>query len=385
MLGFRHTLQANELELKLQTEQRHLARSQHHLRILAGASSKTSEELAVLKRRSILLAQNINHRARTVDQIDSELTRLNTEMKKKKKNLLKIKNQLAVALRALQRIARMPTIAIIIVPRNAFEISRSAKSLKTTVSQLKTKTSRIHRDLQHLFDLAKKQKEEKKLNLVELNQMEAHRQQIAAIVSKKLRIFRSVRAEEKHVSTKIAHTATRASNLRELLGKLSKNKLTRNDTALMPSTQILYRNKNEVLRVPVRNKGAFLPVSGRVVQTFGAILSNGTKSKGISIATEPAAVVVAPQTGRIAFAGRFRGYGELLIVELPEQGYALIAGMGKINPEVGDHVLIGEPLGEMPASTLSAPKLYFELRENGLPINPMPKTSVANHKAPGQG
>tara|TARA_B100001123_G_scaffold84325_1_gene96569 strand:- start:1089 stop:2246 length:1158 start_codon:yes stop_codon:yes gene_type:complete len=385
VLGYRPTLQANELELKLQTEQRHFARSQHHLRKLASASSKTSEELAVLKRRSILLVQKLNKRAITVDQIDSELTRLKTEMKKKKKNLRQIKSQLAVALGALQRIARMPTMAIIIVPRNPFEISKSAKSLKTTVSQLKTKTTLIHRDLQHLFNLAKKQKEEKKLVLAELNQMAAYQQQIAAIVSKKLRMVRSVHAEEKHASTKIVHTATHTSNLRELLGKLSKNKLTRNDTALTPSTRFLYRHENKVLRVPVRNKGVFLPVSGRVVQTFGAILSNGTKSKGISIATRPSAVVVAPETGRIVFAGRFRGYGELLIVELPKQGYALIAGMKKINPEVGDQVLIGEPLGEMPASTLSVPKLYFELRKNGQPINPMPKTSVANHKAPGQG
>ena len=233
--------------------------------------------------------------------------------------------------------------------------------------------------------LQAKQKAEKKLALNKLTEMAIHQQQLKVVVSEKLAMFRLVRAEEENIRNKIAHISTRTSNLRELLGKLSKNKLTRRDTALKPSPQFMYSNENSLLQAPMPNREIPLPVLGQVVQAFGTTLLNGATSKGISIATSASATVVAPRAGRIVFAGIFRGYGKLIIVELPNQGYALIGGMGKINAEVGDQVFVGEPLGKMPSSTLSAPKLYFELRKNGNPVNPMPKTSAAKHRVPGQG
>ncbi|MEE2661714.1 MAG: peptidoglycan DD-metalloendopeptidase family protein [Pseudomonadota bacterium] len=384
-MGLRQPLLANNLELKLEAEQKHLVRSQERQSKLARTSRKTSEELAVLKRRSILLVQSLNKRATMVAEIEAELIRLKTKMKLKKQNLHTAKKQLAMAIGALQKVTRMPTTIIFIVPRSPYEISRSLTLLRAITPQLKTQISVIQTKLQSLLTLRAKQKAEKKLVLSELTHMANHQQQLEIVVSEKLRMFRLVRAEEKNIGIKIAHISTRTSKLQELLGKLSKNTLTRRDTALKPSSQFIYSNENGTLWAPTPDRKPPLPVLGRVVQSFGTTLFNGAKSKGISIAASASAIVVAPRAGQIVFAGIFRGYGKLVIVELPNQGYALIGGIGKINAEVGDQVLVGEPLGKMPASTLSAPKLYFELRKNGNPVNPMPKTSAAKHRVPGQG
>ena len=384
-MGLRHTLQANTLELKLEAEQKHLTRSQKRNSELAHVSRRTIAELRLLKHRSISLAQNINSRARMIARIETELIRLTTKVNIKKENLLKTQNQLALALGALQRIARTPTMANFIVPRSPYKIRRSLMILEASVPQLKIRISKMGSGLKSLIILGTKQKAQKQIILNELTQMAADRQQLEAIVSEKLRLFRLVSAEEKYISTKISHISTRASNIQELLGKLTQNKLTQHDNALKPSSQFVYTNENSVLPAPMPNDGASLPVLGRVVQTFGTTLLNGAKSKGISIATSAAAAVVAPREGQIVFAGTFRSYGKLVIVELPNQGYALIAGMGKINAEVGDQVFVGEPVGEMPTSTLETPKLYFELRRNGHPVNPMPKTSASRQRAPGQG
>ena len=124
---------------------------------------------------------------------------------------------------------------------------------------------------------------------------------------------------------------------------------------------------------PVTISRGSLPAPGRVITAFGEKLPNGTVSKGVSIVTRPAAPVVAPVAG----------YGNLVILELREKGHALISGISKIDAEIGDEVLVGEPLGEMIPSTNAAPKLYFELRKRGRPINPLPSGTARRNKVSG--
>ena len=126
-----------------------------------------------------------------------------------------------------------------------------------------------------------------------------------------------------------------------------------------------------------------IPAPGRVVTVFGENLPNGSLSRGIYVETRPAAPVVAPLPGRVVFAGLFRGYGNLVIIELPNDRHALISGMNSISAEIGDRVLVGEPLGEMTSSSNTTPKLYFELRRHGRPINPLPPKAARRNMVRG--
>jgi murein hydrolase activator len=72
----------------------------------------------------------------------------------------------------------------------------------------------------------------------------------------------------------------------------------------------------------------------------------------------------------VVFAGPFRGYGQLLIIEHSEGYHSLMAGMGRIDTSVGARVLAGEPIGAMAED--GTPSLYVELRRDGQPINPLP-------------
>ena len=126
-----------------------------------------------------------------------------------------------------------------------------------------------------------------------------------------------------------------------------------------------------------------LPAPGRIVVGFGDKMPNGLASRGISIETRPSAHVVAPKPGRVVFAGNFRGYGNLVILQLRNKGHALISGMSRINAEIGDEVLAGEPLGEMTPSTSDTPRLYFELRRRGQPVNPLPPDAARRNKVSG--
>jgi septal ring factor EnvC (AmiA/AmiB activator) len=98
----------------------------------------------------------------------------------------------------------------------------------------------------------------------------------------------------------------------------------------------------------------------------------GTRAKGLSFTTAPGARVVAPHGGHVVFAGPFRGYGRLLIIDHGEGYHTLLAGLGRIDVAVNQRLLAGEPIGIMALSGKGNPRLYLELRRNGRPVNPLP-------------
>ena len=92
--------------------------------------------------------------------------------------------------------------------------------------------------------------------------------------------------------------------------------------------------------------------------------------------------MIAPHDGRIEFAGKFRTYGQLLIISHGDGYHTLLAGMENINSIVGQWVLKGEPVGQMSNETglsNSKQKLYVELRQKGKPVNPLPWMVAMNN------
>jgi septal ring factor EnvC (AmiA/AmiB activator) len=124
------------------------------------------------------------------------------------------------------------------------------------------------------------------------------------------------------------------------------------------------------------------PVSGHISRQYGASDSYGGTSRGVSISTRPKAVVIAPADGWVAFAGPFRSYGRLLIINAGGGYYLLLAGMDQINVDVGQFVLAGEPVAVMGQASLVSPAaggietddpvLYVEFRKDGGSVDPGP-------------
>ena len=125
------------------------------------------------------------------------------------------------------------------------------------------------------------------------------------------------------------------------------------------------------------------PARGRVVQAFGQTTDVGHISKGITIQTRKGAQVIAPFDGQVVFAGPFRGYGLLLIVEHSEGYHTLLAGMAQVDCAVGQRLAAGEPVGVMGQDDDTKPNLYVELRHSGQPVNPLPWLTAQKSKASG--
>jgi septal ring factor EnvC (AmiA/AmiB activator) len=108
--------------------------------------------------------------------------------------------------------------------------------------------------------------------------------------------------------------------------------------------------------------GYQLPVAGRTVAGFGGA------SQGVTLAPRAGAQVVAPAAGRVAFAGPYRGYGRIVIVEHDSGWTSLVTGLARTDVEVGERVVAGGPLG---ITGQRNPTVTLELRRDGTPVNPL--------------
>ncbi len=134
-----------------------------------------------------------------------------------------------------------------------------------------------------------------------------------------------------------------------------------------------------------------LPVNGPRIRDFGGSDGSGGTQKGLSIAARPGAQITAPCDGWVVYAGAFRSYGQLLILNAGGGYHVLLAGMERISVDLGQFVLTGEPVAVMgdasqalgsQASVSQAsvtvttvpkqPVLYVEFRKDGTPIDPSP-------------
>jgi septal ring factor EnvC (AmiA/AmiB activator) len=141
----------------------------------------------------------------------------------------------------------------------------------------------------------------------------------------------------------------------------------------------------EIRDFPGQRASLALPVRGSVIGRFGDLddVAAGTVIKGIRLKTRANAQVVAPFDGKIVYAGPFRGYGLILIIEHGGRYHSLLAGLDRVDAVLGQWVLAGEPVGVMGRPTEGEPSLYFELRRGGDAINPLPWLAMEGNKVRG--
>lgn len=111
-----------------------------------------------------------------------------------------------------------------------------------------------------------------------------------------------------------------------------------------------------------------LPVQGRTLIGFGAKRDSGLASTGLTLAPVAGAQVVAPARGRIAFAGAYRGFGRIIIIEHDGGWTSLVTGLERVDAAVGDIVIGGSPIGVADGGTQP---VTIELRRDGMPVNPL--------------
>jgi septal ring factor EnvC (AmiA/AmiB activator) len=300
---------------------------------------------------------------------------------------------------ALQRMGRRPPPAVLVRPEDMLEAVRASIMLGAVLPELRQEAEILATDLAELVRLKEAITTDRTTLNNELTALNREQERLAALMdarqSRIAEVERNVGAEQQ----KAEELARQAGTLKELIDRMESeiagaqraaNEARKAAEAQERETrekfaQLAFRDPARLApKIPFSEARGLLPrpVSGETTLEFGAPDGYGGTTRGISITTRQKATVVSPADGWVAFAGPFRSYGRLLIINAGGGYYILLAGMDHINVDVGQFVLAGEPvaaMGEAPLMSLigaaiekNNPVLYVEFRKDGGSIDPGP-------------
>ena len=293
-------------------------------------------------------------------------------------------------LAALQRMGRQPPPALIASPEDALQSVRTAIVLGAVLPEMRREVESLANDLSELLAVRKKINAEREQLRTEVAALDGERARMAALVEERQKQLaereKALDAERSRAGT----LAQQVDNLKDLIAKLEQG-LTPPTRELREAGRADGRPALSAFRDPGRLAPAVafaslrgrvpIPVNGVKLKEFGAPDANGGSEKGISIATRAGAQVTAPADGWVVYAGSFRSYGQLLILNVGGGYHVLLAGMDRISVDLGQFVLTGEPVAVMGSGShiaaivalgSSQPVLYVEFRKDGTPVDPGP-------------
>ncbi|HVR59781.1 MAG TPA: peptidoglycan DD-metalloendopeptidase family protein [Pseudolabrys sp.] len=293
-------------------------------------------------------------------------------------------------LAALQRIGRRPPPALIASPEDALQSVRTAMVLGAVLPEMRHEVEALANDLSALLAVRKKIDAERDQLKTEVAALDGERARMTALVEERQK---QISDREKALDAERARAGNLArdvDNLKDLIAKLEQGL----DPAARDAREAARSDSRPALsafRDPGRLAPAVafaslrgqvpIPVNGVKMKDFGAPDSSGGAEKGVSIATRAGAQVTAPADGWVVYAGPFRSYGQLLILNVGGGYHVLLAGMERISVDLGQFVLTGEPVAVMGngshiaavlATGSSQPVLYVEFRKDGGPVDPGP-------------
>ncbi|WP_244613010.1 murein hydrolase activator EnvC [Methylosinus sp. Ce-a6] len=306
----------------------------------------------------------------------------------------------------LQRMGRKPPPALLAKPEDILESIRAAMLLGSVLPQMRTEMETLKSDLVELVSLRRRMEAEKASLLVELEHLKEERVRLAALVEARQKALMLAQSALGFEAERARALAAKATSLKELIARMegevesarrAAEAARRADAERAAADAAMSQeSRAKALAAPFKDaarlapavafadlKGRLaLPTAGEIVKRFGSSDGSGATEKGISVAARENAVVAAPCDGWVVFAGRYRSYGQLLIINAGGGYYVTLAGMDQISVAVGQFVLAGEPVANMGGGAVRTaaaiaigakqPILYVEFRKDGTSIDPGP-------------
>ena len=380
---------------KLDRLERALEEGRSRQQSLERKATLLKREMTGLRQRLIAAAAAAQRQEEAVSELERRLAELTAQAAAKRADLARRRADLVATLGALERLSLRPPQALIASPASAVDTVRSSLLLGAVVPALEAQAHELSHGIAALSRLGDEITARKAELAAATQALAKERRGLDRLLGRKAKLARRTEAERARERRRLARLAREAESLRALIAGLEAERSASEATAeatgpalagvLLPA---LPSAPDVLSSLPDRSftaaRGTLpLPARGRVTGRFGERTEFGVPAQGITIETRPWAQVIAPYDGRIAFAGSFRGYGQLLIIEHGEGYHTLLAGLSRIDGMVGQWLLAGEPVGQMGEGGAPKPALYVEIRRDGEPINPLSWMTASERKVSG--
>ncbi|PRD44059.1 hypothetical protein C5748_08115 [Phyllobacterium phragmitis] len=371
--------------------------------------AKLDSEIGALKKDQVTITAALIQSAKTekklaqdIEDIGEKLVSLREQEDGIKLSLKERRGVLAEVLAALQRMGLNPPPAILVRPDDALASVRSAVLLGAVVPEMRQQTQELMGDLKEMSRItASITQEQARLSDTRNAQIEEQRRLSLLLEEKKKLHVQSegeLAAERKHAE----ELAKKATSLKDLIASLDSQMDAVREAAeaarLAEKERLAEGQERAEQRQPDANRlmaqadfaslrgRLVLPAAGRISRKFGDKDEITGSSMGEMLETAANATITSPSDGVVLYAGAFRSYGQLLILDAGSGYHVVLAGMKRIDVTQGQFVLAGEPVGTMGEKLLAnaasmdvgngAPMLYIEFRKDGKPVDPAPWWTV---------
>jgi septal ring factor EnvC (AmiA/AmiB activator) len=385
---------------------------------IASEIESISREEAALVQKSVEVAKTIQSREAAILAAEDRLRNIEGEALRLRFDLAGRRASIARLLAGLQLIERNPPPALVVEPHDVLAALRGAMMFGTIVPQLKAEAAKLSRELARLDELRTRTADEQARLKDNLGRLTQARMELVELETRKKTLLAATGARLHAEKARAEELASKAKDLKQLLASLEVERLKQEaeaeararakadeeakvaaaklkadakaeeDAEARAEAEASARREAERTRQPrvafAATRGRLqYPAQGKIIKTYGSNDGFGGKTRGVFVATRAEAQIVSPADGHIEFAGPFRSYGQLLILNAGGGYHVLLAGLGEITAEQGQFVRAGEPVGTMgtraaPGTATSnqvqggKPVLYIEFRKDGEAIDSSP-------------
>ena len=393
----KQALSSDEARSLYQQHERQLDRiKDERIEAEQGVSSIRTER-AELNERLLDVARKSADSETRLTVLEQELDKLRAQEGSLRERLREQHREIGDLLAVMQRMGREPPPVMITQRDDALRMVRSGMVLNSFFPALKARADTLAGRLSELSRVLAEKKRRAEQLAQEKRELDALRTRTRDLIAQKQERLKRERSRLGALDRAAERHAAAISDLSELLETLDSEVAAQTGLGAYEEelrsgeiVELKPRARQAAFVQPGRMKPAVpfaqakgllvMPASGSIVREYGETDNLGIDSKGISIETRSEAQIVAPADSWVSFAGEFRSYGQLLILNAGGGYHILLAGMDEIYATRGQFVLSGEPVASMSEASASEsrtenparPSLYVEFRKNEKPINPNP-------------
>ena len=365
---------ARERSQLLSAKQQSVEAMARSTRLEAQAAAAVNEADRMMKR-SAALAARIQSAEADISAGEARVALVRRRLAAQRGALAQQQKPLLELAASLQQLSRQPPVSVLAQPGSLSDMVHARAVIDAAMPVIERRTAGVRRELTQLQTTRRQQ-------AAALSALSASKVQLSQRRSALTRLENEGRLRSRELMSSAQLEADRALGLGEkardivdLMDALEADGAVRAELAQLAGPLPRPRNPADSVvgtALPAApeadlTEGAYrLPVVGRIVVGLGEVNESGVRSRGVTIAARPGGQVVAPAPGRVGFAGDYRGYGKIVIIDHGGGWVSLLTGMIGLSVTVGDTLDTGAPVGRAGSDDS---RITVELRRGGRPVD----------------
>ena len=318
-------------------------------------SSALNTQVSTLKKNLIKISRDLQASEDSLSASEQRLQDLQRRKEAIVRNLYKDQQAMGGLVSAVKKYSQTST-PDMLMKSNPIDAERASIVMKSVMPRLHQQSTALKSQLAEIKKIENDITSQQKVQAQEASKLDKQQGSLAVLLDQRQKMYKSTESQRIAQEQEVTELTQKSKNIEDLIQRLKeKSKKRTNDNERSGGDARYLSNM-------------LLPVRGKVHTAFGERDSLGAPSKGMEFSTRPGASVVTPLAGIVKFAGPFQKFKQILIVEHKGGYHSLIAGLAQIDTVVGASLSAGEPVGV--ADTSGSPRVYYELRYNGKPVNP---------------